>query len=110
MTDLYLSYIDIYQFYTLLDIHNIQFGTWKIEKTEPILADFTRIPGSHDEWPTYIYHTQYISYASTIKIIDDIYAFSVKRQILSNVTSMFTILKHLSKTFPSIYTHVNFTQ
>lgn len=108
-TDLYLAYIDIYQFYTLLDIHNIQFGTWRIEKTEPILTDFIR--ECHDQLPpTYIYHTQYISYASMIKILDDIYSFSVNKQILSNITSMFIILKKLSTTFPNIYNHVNFTQ
>lgn len=103
---LYLAYIDINQLYALFDKHNIEYGTWTIERTQPILLDYKRNDDQHNSL-SYTYYTQYISYTSMIKIFNDIYIHYIKSSNL-HINKIYNVIRSLSATFPDIYYHIDF--
>lgn len=108
-TVLYLAYLDIYEFYSLLEKHKIESGSWRIEKVEPILVDFTVINDNTAIFESYVFHTQYISYSSMIHILNSIFKTSAKNDMKSNMIQLYSILNILSQIFKNIHHHVNFT-
>lgn len=108
-TMLYLAYIDIYEFYSLLDKHKIQSGNWRIEKKEIIVEDFTVVSKPGELFDSYVFHTQYISYKSLITILNEIFANSSKHSLKENIIRLFSVVHSLSSIFENIYNHVDFS-
>jgi hypothetical protein len=105
----YISYIDVYQFYEMLDKFSVDHDVLNVKQS----SDAVDIGRDYEydnkqETPTYIYRTRYISYKSMISILDDMCTLAEKHANLKQLFNIQILLNYLQGIFPQIHTHLDY--
>lgn len=98
---MYIAFIDINDLYCLLDKYNVQRGTYSLKLSNQIKDEYNFNFDQTSKLIHINYFTQYISYTSLIQIINLI---KINTNI-DNYNNINNLLKHISKTFPDVFSH-----